>query len=595
MRRPIVAATVLLCCAPSIAFANIDKAGTTAANFLSVGAGAGILGMGGATLGFGGDLASAAWNPAGLGRLDQLQLVVSHSGVAEQSQQDWAAVGGQLGASPVRWALSGLFQGDGRFDGRDASNNPTGSFDVSSSALGIQLARPVGPYASAGIGLKYASENLGGVGGSGATIDAGLSLRHGMFGLGFAAQNAVGRMKYSGASYPFPSSYGLGVSLTHPKNGLRAALDANFPAAYYPDVRSGVEWMWKDMFALRTGYRAELGAAADDPLAGPTFGMGAGVNGLWFDYGYMIGGNGSGQHRIGLSFHPRAMGLGAGAPEQGAGTTRDAPPPAKPTRATEAKPKRTSDAMGTEPPVPSSPATSGGQAASGAAAATSAATPLESAPPRDATPARKPAAAPTTPTASATRPAAPAPAPRAVVLPPAAPAPKPAPAATRAPKPAATSPVASNVTAAPKSVAPPVPVAAARPEPVSPAPVEAPKSVGTPASAEAPKPAEAPAPSAPAQPGTPPVETKPATPVAQAQPAAPPAPAVEPKAPVASNAPKPEPPAPVERPAKVTVKKGETLEIIAKRWGTSAAAIMMENNLVSDRARPGQTLKLPRK
>jgi LysM repeat protein len=34
---------------------------------------------------------------------------------------------------------------------------------------------------------------------------------------------------------------------------------------------------------------------------------------------------------------------------------------------------------------------------------------------------------------------------------------------------------------------------------------------------------------------------------------------------------------------------------IAAMYGTSVAAIMMENNLTSDRVRPGQTLKLPQK
>jgi LysM repeat protein len=32
---------------------------------------------------------------------------------------------------------------------------------------------------------------------------------------------------------------------------------------------------------------------------------------------------------------------------------------------------------------------------------------------------------------------------------------------------------------------------------------------------------------------------------------------------------------------------------IAKRWGVTTAAIMMENNLVSERVKPGQVLKLP--
>ena len=48
------------------------------------------------------------------------------------------------------------------------------------------------------------------------------------------------------------------------------------------------------------------------------------------------------------------------------------------------------------------------------------------------------------------------------------------------------------------------------------------------------------------------------------------------------------------RPAQVVVKKGESMSDIARRWGTSSAAIMMENNLVSSNVKPGQKLKLPK-
>ncbi len=49
------------------------------------------------------------------------------------------------------------------------------------------------------------------------------------------------------------------------------------------------------------------------------------------------------------------------------------------------------------------------------------------------------------------------------------------------------------------------------------------------------------------------------------------------------------------RPEKVRVKSGQTMADIARTFRTSVPAIMMENNLVSDRVRPGQVLKLPPK
>jgi LysM repeat protein len=53
------------------------------------------------------------------------------------------------------------------------------------------------------------------------------------------------------------------------------------------------------------------------------------------------------------------------------------------------------------------------------------------------------------------------------------------------------------------------------------------------------------------------------------------------------------PSASTKRPTSVIVRRDDTMASIAKQWGTSVAAIMMENNLVTDQAKPGAKLKLP--
>lgn len=287
----------------AVGWANADPAavGTTAASFLDVGAGPRILGMGGATIGLGQDLAGGSWNAAALGWMKESSLMVSHAGLDNSSLQEWAAVGGRIGKSQTRWSLSGLFQGDGTFDGRDASNNSTGSFSASSFAVGLDLAQQFGGVVTLGVGAKSVNDKLGDVTGTGVTFDGGLMIHEGILGLGFAARNVGGQMKYSNGSYDFPSSYGFGGSLSH--GGLTAAMDLNFPSSYYKDARFGLEWRWKEMLALRAGYRKEDGAS-DDPLTGPSFGLGAGRNGFWLDYGYLVAGNGNGEHRLAITLFP---------------------------------------------------------------------------------------------------------------------------------------------------------------------------------------------------------------------------------------------------------------------------------------------------
>lgn len=335
------AALLMALVAAGFANAGEEAAGTTAANFLATGSGARTLAMGGATLGLGTDVGSGAWNTAALGWVDKSELVFSHSGLANGSKQEWAALGGRWGSSQTRWMLSGLYHGDGLIEGRDASNQPTASFSPSSFAVGTHLAQQVAGSVTLGLGAKMVRETLGEVSGWGVTFDGGLMYRRGMLGLGVAAQNLGGQMHYpDGSVYRFPGNVGAGVAVAHPGTGLRAAVDMNLPLAYHADVRAGLEWQWKEVVALRAGYRHELSQVEDD-LSGPSFGVGAGTNGLWLDYGYLVAASGEGQHRMGVRFFPGHWG-GLGGDPFGQG---DMPRELRST-------SRDSDAPLVGPPVP---------------------------------------------------------------------------------------------------------------------------------------------------------------------------------------------------------------------------------------------------
>ena len=309
---PTSGAALAIVVALGTATAGIENAGTTAANFLSIGSGTRVLGMGGATLGLGDDLGASAWNPAAVGWLNGYEGVLAHATLPNRSTQEWGALGGRIGASRSRWAVAGLYQGEGSLEGRDASGATTESFSVSSMAFGATLAQQIGTNLTLGVGAKVVSEKLGPVSGSGFTFDAGLMAHAGPLGFGVAAQNVGGHMGYGGATYPFPTSYGAGVAYTHPGSGVRVAVDANLPSAYHPDLRAGAEWLHRGALALRVGYRKELVGGAD-PLNGPTFGVGARAGSMWIDYGYLPSVNGTVQHRMGLRFQRGGGPLGAAA------------------------------------------------------------------------------------------------------------------------------------------------------------------------------------------------------------------------------------------------------------------------------------------
>jgi LysM repeat protein len=291
-----------------------DAAGTAAGSFLAVGTGTSVLSMAGATLASGNDLAAASWNVASLARVDALQFSLAHSPLPGGATQDWLAGGGRLGSGATRWGLQALFHREGEIEGRDAANNPTGSLSANDLALGASLAQPLGAHVTAGLGAEWLHESLAGTSGSGLGFSAGLRADAGPLGFALAARHLGGTMRYPDAKYDLPQVVAGGVSWTDVAHGLRVNADLEAPAHYYTSARVGGEWLWRDRLAVRAGYRLAMGAPSDATTSGPAFGIGAGVGSMWMDYAFLLdGGTDSGEHRIGLTFHPGFPGMGGAA------------------------------------------------------------------------------------------------------------------------------------------------------------------------------------------------------------------------------------------------------------------------------------------
>lgn len=280
-------------------------AGTAAASFLTVGSGASVLAMGGATLASGDGLAASSWNPAALAGLRTLELAMSHAPLPGGASQDWFAIGGRMQGAPTRWAVQAVFQREDGIDGRDAANLPTGTISVSDLALTARLAHPLGRHVSVGLGAEWVHEVLAGVTGSGYGFEAGVRARVGAFGAALATRHAGGRMSYDGATWDLPTVIAAGGSWQDDAHGLRVTLDAESPTHYVRNVRAGAEWQWRQMVALRAGYRRQIGESGLETLTGPSFGLGTTIAGLGFDYAFIPGATeANGEHRMGLVWRP---------------------------------------------------------------------------------------------------------------------------------------------------------------------------------------------------------------------------------------------------------------------------------------------------
>jgi len=309
-----LATLALACAVVGTAHADGDAAGTRVASFLAIGTGPAVDARGGATFAIGSDLQSAASNPAALAGIGAGRFAFSHATLPGGDSHDWAAFGGRLGGSSLRWGVSGVLRDEGSIDARDQFNQPLGGMDARSWALAFQLARPIAPGLVAGGAVRWVGERIGDSGGDGVAFDAGLQFHSGVFSAGLAAQNFGGGMNWGGEHWRMPASFGGGIALEHPASGLRLVLDLAAPSDYFRSARAGAEWRWRDRLALRAGYRREIGAPADDRLNGPAFGLGAGVGAVWLDYGLVVPPVGDAVHRIGLDLRRLAEGAAPGVP-----------------------------------------------------------------------------------------------------------------------------------------------------------------------------------------------------------------------------------------------------------------------------------------
>ena len=331
MMRALVRLTLAAMLVAAARPAGADAAaGTATANFLTIGSGASVLAMSGATLASGQDLAAASWNPATLAYVEALQFALAHTPLPGGATQDWLSMGGRLRGGETRWAIQTVFHQEGDLEARDNANVAVGSLSVSDLAFAARLARPWGESFSVGAGAEYVRESLAGVTGAGIAFEAGMRIKAGPFGAALAARHIGGDMRYSGVRYDLPATLAAGVSWQDAARGLRLALDLESPTHDDRGVRVGGEWRIHDRIALRAGYRHQMGETGLESRSGLSFGMGTGVGPMWMDYAFMpSGADQNGAHRVGLTFRPGLPGRGgaeAGARMRAPSSSPEAPP-----------------------------------------------------------------------------------------------------------------------------------------------------------------------------------------------------------------------------------------------------------------------------
>ena len=289
-----------------LSFAGFSKAdkGTSAAQFLKLGAGAGAAGMGEAYSAVCTDAGAVYWNPGALGSLTGVSGTFTHADLFGELAYEYLGYAQSFDKAGAV-GLGIQYLSAGKIPETDPGGFATGA-DMAPAQLSASLAygRKIGGF-GVGAAAKYVRSRLADTA-STLTFDAGLlspALLDKKLRLAFVVQNAGGGLKYGTRTEPLPLNLKLGSAYSL-SDKLLLAVDANFPGDNRFYAGAGAEYLSRHpsvSFACRLGYNSRtLGDI--DGLSGVSAGLGIMAGGLALDYAFVPFGSLGGAHRVSLAF-----------------------------------------------------------------------------------------------------------------------------------------------------------------------------------------------------------------------------------------------------------------------------------------------------
>ncbi len=268
---------------------TVNKAGTTAAKFLSIPIGARALAMGGAYVAVADDATGAYWNPGFLGHLEKSEIYFMHSEYFADITLDYVSfVYPVSGFGTVGLSLTALGLGDMTITTVDDPEGlNTGEFSAASFAIGLSYGRQLTDAFAIGGTFKYVSESIWNSKASGIALDVGTIFTTPFRGirLGVSISNFGQKMQFSGDDllvqqdidptingnntsvnarlatdrFDLPLSLRIGAAydaLKTDNSRLTVEVDGLHPNDNSESVNAGAELaLLKERFFLRGGYR----------------------------------------------------------------------------------------------------------------------------------------------------------------------------------------------------------------------------------------------------------------------------------------------------------------------------------------------------
>lgn len=311
------------------AYAQLDrstsKVGTTAAQFLKIGAGARAIGMGGTYTAVSNDIYSVYYNPAGIANTTSFgQVAFNHANWLASINYDFAALSLNLQHfGTIFFSLTSLAVPEDKVRTFDYPEGDGRVWDASSIAIGAGFAKKLTDKFSIGFHAKYINESIWNTSASGFAVDVGtyyvtpfnnLVIGASISNFGSKLQldgrdiqfntdpnadpntgpnNVLSR--YETEKFDIPLTFRIGLAMDVIKERYirtTVAVDATHPNDNTEYVNVGMELAFDELAFLRVGYKSLF---LRDSEQGLTFGGGLKysfndqftifLNYGWADYG----------------------------------------------------------------------------------------------------------------------------------------------------------------------------------------------------------------------------------------------------------------------------------------------------------------------
>lgn len=276
---------------------SLYSAGTTGAEFLTMGSGARPGAMGQAFSAVANDINTIFWNPAGLSQLNQSQLSFMHNEGLVNTQYEFFGFAHPTNSGTFAASIAYLHQGD--IVSRNTNGYNTGDFTAYDSAITFSYGSEISQTLSFGFNIKMIKQQIADISASGMAVDFGTLYHTPVDNLSMSAtlQNAGPGITFVKEKTPLPTKLSFGCAYN--MKGLILAADFNMPKDDKAYFNIGTECPVSKVFAIRSGLISQKDLAVPTALS---YGFGLQYTNYGLDYAFLPFGELGDTHRVSATF-----------------------------------------------------------------------------------------------------------------------------------------------------------------------------------------------------------------------------------------------------------------------------------------------------